>query len=123
MIISTSNIMDSYQIDALNLLTQLHTLKERIKSLEQESRQIQSQLTIARAAGDLDHFKDPDPEKPNTYRFDDNVFVFSPGRVTYDFQDCKDVAELESSLKEAKATSIALGIAKKKAGRPFWAVK
>lgn len=123
MIISTKPIMDSYQADALNLLTELRDLKERIKALEEESRQTQQQLAIARAAGDLEHLKDPDPEKPNTYRHADAVFVFSPGRVSYDFKGCDDVVRAESALKEVKATSIALGLAIQKTGKPFWTVK
>ena len=120
MIISTKT-MSPYEVDALNLLSDLHCLKERIKTLEQESRQVQHELAIARAAGDLDHLKDP--EKPNTYRHADLVFIFSPGRISYDFSDCQDVKNLESDLKQAKDTNIALGIASKKQGKPFWTVK
>lgn len=113
--------MTTYQIDALNLLSQLQQLKDRIKSLEAESKQVQQQLAVAFAAGDLNDYKDPD--QPNTIRHDDSVFVFCPGRITYDFKSCADVLEKERALKEAKEISIALGLATKKQGNAFWSVK
>jgi hypothetical protein len=65
--------MTTYQIDALNLLSQLQQLKSKIKYLESESKQVQQQLAVAFAAGDLNDYKDPD--QPNTIRHDDNVYV------------------------------------------------
>ena len=113
--------MTTYQIDALNLLSQLQQLKDRIKTLETESKQVQQQLAVAFAAGDLNDYKDPD--QPNTIRHDDNVYIYCPGRISYDFTSCADVIEKKRLLEEAKEISIALGIAPKKQGNAFWTVK
>ena len=113
--------MTAYQADALNLLSQLQQLKDRIKVLDAEAKDVQKQLAVAFAAGDLDDYKDPD--QPNTIRHGDSVFVFCPGRISYDFQSCADVLEKERALKEAKEISIALGLAAKKQGNAFWSVK
>lgn len=121
MISPVSPLMTSYEADALNQLSHLQQLKDRIKALESEAKDVQKQLAVAFAAGDLDDFKDPD--QPNTIRHDDSVFVFCPGRITYDFKSCADVLEKERALKEAKEISIALGLATKKQGNAFWSVK
>jgi len=121
MITPVSPLMTAYQADALNLLSQLQQLKDRIKVLDAEAKDVQKQLAVAFAAGDLDDYKDPD--QPNTIRHDDSVFVFCPGRISYDFKSCADVLEKERALKEAKEISIALGLAAKKQGNAFWSVK
>ena len=121
MISPVSPLMTSYEADALNQLSHLQQLKDRIKALESEAKEVQKQLAVAFAAGDLDDHKDPD--QPNTIRHDDSVFVFCPGRISYDFTSCADVLEKERALKEAKEISIALGLATKKQGNAFWSVK
>jgi hypothetical protein len=114
-------VMTQYECNAVSLLSQLRTIKDQIKALESESKQIQKQLAVHVAAGDLDDVKDPDA--PNTFRHDNDVYVFSPGRITYDFSNCADVKAAEDNLKELKSVNIALGIAAKKLGQPFWTLK
>ena len=121
MISPVSPLMTAYQADALNLLSQLQQLKDRIKVLDAEAKDVQKQLAVAFAAGDLDDYKDPD--QPNTIRHDDNVYIYCPGRISYDFTSCADVIEKKRLFEEAKEISIALGIAPKKQGNAFWTVK
>lgn len=113
--------MPNYTANALSLLSQLRDLKDQIKALEAESKLVQQQLAVHAVAGDLDDVQDPDA--PNTFRYDDVVYIYSSGRISYDFTDCEDVKAAEDNLKEVKSTNVALGLAPKKLGKPFWTVK
>jgi hypothetical protein len=113
--------MPNYTANALSLLSQLRGIKDQIKALEAESKLLQQQLAVHAVAGDLDDVQDPD--SPNTFRHDDAVFMYSSGRISYDFTHCEDVKAAEDNLKEIKSTNVALGLAPKKLGKPFWTVK
>ena len=72
------------------------------------------------AAGDMEHLAG---ESDNTYQYDNINYVFSAGRVTYDYSNCEDVIAAQDNLKELQSTAIALGQATQKLGTPFWTVR
>ena len=111
----------AYQNEAIRKLIELRRLKDERKLLDEQIKAVEHELTVFQAAGDLEEIKDGDADR--TYRYEDDVYVFSPGRVTYDFSKCLDVKAAEENLKECKSFNIALGIAAKKLGKPFWTVK
>ena len=111
----------AYSNEAIRKLVELKRLKDQRAELETRIKLIEKDLAVFHAAGDLNDIKDADSER--TYRYEDNVFVFSPGRVTYDFSKCADVKAAEENLKEVKSVNFALGLAAKKLGKPFWTVK
>jgi hypothetical protein len=111
----------AYSSEAIRKLVELKRLKDQRNEIEAHIKLIEKDLAVFHAAGDLDDIKDADSER--TYRYDDNVFVFSPGRITYDFSKCADVKAAEENLKEVKSVNVALGLAPKKLGKPFWTVK
>ena len=110
-----------YTSAAIDSLETLASLKEERKVLESKIKAEEKKLAVHALAGDLDDLKDPDTER--TYRYNETVFIFSPGRITHDFSSCGDVQDAEAVLKDAKAVSIALGFAPQKIGKPFWTVK
>ena len=111
----------AYSNEAIRKLVELKRLKDQRAELETRIKLIEKDLAVFHAAGDLNDIKDADSER--TYRYEDNVFVFSPGLVTYDFSKCADVKAAEENLKEVKSVNVALGLAAKKLGKPFWTVK
>lgn len=111
---------DSYQRTAEQLLDQLAQLKHQQRALEADIKSIQHQLSVHAAAGDIDHLK---TDSDNTYKYNDINFVFSPGRVTYDYSHCPDVVAARDNLKELEDTAKALGTAVQKIGTGFWTVR
>lgn len=111
----------AYFNQAIRKLIDLNRLKTQRNDLERQIKALEKDLAIHHAAGDLREIQDPDNHR--TYRYDDNVYVYSPGRETYDFSKCLDVQAAEENLKELKSVNIALGLAAKKIGKPFWTVK
>jgi hypothetical protein len=112
--------MDNYQRIAEQRLNALAALKYQQRALEVEIKDLQTQLTQHVLAGDLDHLK---TEAENTYNYEEINFVYSPGRVTYDFSDCTDVIAARENTKELEDTAKALGTAVQKVGTPFWTVR
>ena len=102
----------SKSVDVPEVMKKIIEEKE-VEAIEEEPGQ--------RTPGLGQEIKDGDADR--TYRYEDDVYVFSPGRVTYDFSKCLDVKAAEENLKECKSVNIALGIAAKKLGKPFWTVK
>ena len=117
----TMNSMPAYTTAAIDSLETLASLKEERKVLESKIKAEEKKLAVHALAGDLDDLKDPDTER--TYRYNETVFIFSPGRITHDFSSCGDVKDAEAVLKDAKSVSVALGLAPQKIGKPFWTVK
>ena len=112
--------MDNYQRVAEQRLNTLAALKYQQRVLESEIKDLQMQLTQHVLAGDLDHLK---TDADNTYKYEEINFVYSPGRVTYDFSDCADVIAARENAKELEDTAKALGTAVQKVGTPFWTVR
>lgn len=112
--------MDNYQRVAEQRLNTLAALKHQQRVLESEIKDLQAQLTQHVLAGDLDHLK---TDADNTYKYEEINFVYSPGRVTYDFSDCADVIAARENAKELEDTAKALGTAVQKVGTPFWTVR
>ena len=112
--------MDNYQRIAEQRLNALAALKYQQRALEVEIKDLQAQLTQHVLAGDLDHLK---TDAENTYNYEEINFVYSPGRVTYDFSDCADVTAARENTKELEDTAKALGTAVQKVGTPFWTVR
>lgn len=112
--------MDSYQRNAETLLSELARLKYEQRALELRIKDVQAKLVDHVRRGDLEHLAS---ESDNTYKYDDINFVFSNGRVTYDFSDCEDVTAAADNLKELQSTAVALGRAVQKVGTPFWTVR
>ena len=111
---------DSYQRNAEDLLRDLASAKHEQRAIEAQVKEIQKKLTEHVLAGDLDHIK---TESDNTYRYEDINFVYSFGRVTYDFAQCSDVMAARDTLKELEDTAKAMGAAEQKVGTPFWTVR
>lgn len=111
---------DNYQRSAEKQLQVLAELKHQQRVLEADIKLLQDQLTRHVLAGDLDHLK---TDAENTYKFDEINFVYSSGRVTYDFSNIEEIIETESCLKELKSTAIAAGLVEPKVGKPFWTVR
>jgi len=111
---------DSYQRNAEQLLELLAQLKYQQRAVDADIKLIQHKLSTHVAAGDLDHLK---TDADNTYKYDEINFVFSPGRVTYDYSSCDDVIAARDNLKELEDTAKALGTAVQKVGTPFWTVR
>ena len=112
--------MDSYQRNAETLLNELAQLKYEQRAIELRIKDVQAKLTVHVAAGDMEHLAG---ESDNTYKYDDINFVFSNGRVTYDYSACEDVVAADENLKELQSTAVALGRAVQKVGTPFWTVR
>jgi hypothetical protein len=112
--------MDSYQRNAETLLNELAQLKYEQRAIELRIKDVQAKLTVHVAAGDMEHLAG---EFENTYKFDNINYVFSAGRVTYDYSNCEDVMAAQDNLKELQSTAVALGQATQKVGTPFWTVR
>lgn len=112
--------MDNYQRIAEQRLNTLAALKYQQRVLEAEIKDMQAQLTQHVLAGDLDHLK---TDADNTFKYEEINFVYSPGRVTYDFSHCADVIAARENAKELEDTAKALGTAVQKVGTPFWTVR
>jgi hypothetical protein len=110
----------SYQKRAENSLRVLAQLKQQQRALEAEIKDLQAELTQHLLAGDLDHLK---TNADNTYHFEDINFVYSTGRVSYDYSTCPEVTSVAEALKELQSTAVAIGTAKQKVGSPFWTVR
>jgi hypothetical protein len=113
-------MIDNYQRNAEQSLQALAQLKYEQRALEQQIKDLQAKLTQHVLAGDLDHLK---TDAENTYKFDEVNYVYSTGRVTYDFGDCSDVVAARENAKELEDTAKALGTAVQKIGTPFWTVR
>ena len=111
---------DSYQRTAEKSLELLADLKHQQRVLEADIKALQHKLTQHVLAGDLDHLK---TEAENTYKYDEINFVYSSGRITYDFSDIEEIDQTEAVLKELKSTAIAAGLVEPKVGKPFWIVR
>jgi len=111
---------DNYQRTAEKSLALLADLKHQQRVLEADIKLLQEQLSRHVLAGDLDHLK---TEANNTYKYDEINFVYSAGRITYDFSDIEEIDQTESVLKELKSTAIAAGLVEPKVGKPFWTVR
>jgi len=111
---------DSYQRSAEKSLALLADLKHQQRVLDADIKLLQDQLTRHVLAGDLDHLK---TDADNTYKYDEINFVYSSGRITYDFSAIEEIEETESTLKQLKTTAIAAGIVEPKVGKPFWTVR
>jgi len=112
--------MDNYQRIAEQRLHALAQLKYEQRALENQVKDLQTELTQHVLAGDLDHLK---TDAENTFKFEEINFVYSSGRVSYDFSDCQDVMAARENTKELEDTAKALGTAVQKVGTPFWTVR
>jgi chaperonin cofactor prefoldin len=110
----------SYQKRAEISLRVLAQLKQQQRALETEIKDVQAELTQYVLAGDLEHLK---TDASNTYNFEDINFVYSTGRVSYDYSTCPEVTSVAEALKELQSTAVAIGMAKQKVGTPFWTVR
>jgi hypothetical protein len=112
--------MDSYQRNAETLLNELAQLKYEQRAIELRIKDVQAKLTDHVRRGDLEHLAS---KSENTYKYDNINYVFSNGKVTYDFTNCEDVIAADENLKELQSTAVALGRAVQKVGTPFWTVR
>jgi hypothetical protein len=111
---------DNYQRSAENSLRLLARLKREQRALETEIHYLQAELTQHVLAGDLDHLK---TDADNTYKCDDINFIYSKGRVTYNYGNCQEVLDAQETLKSLQSTAVALSRATEKIGAPFWTVR
>ena len=110
-----------YERMAASYFNDLKQLKAQRAILDEQIKEVESCLTRAEAHGDLRVWQDP--ENKNTFRYDGNCYVFSSGRVTYDYSHCEDVIAAEDNLREVKSMAAATGLVKQKQGKPFWSVR
>jgi hypothetical protein len=112
--------MDSYQRNAETLLSELARLKYEQRALELRIKDVQAKLTDHVRRGDMEHLAS---KSENTYKYDNINYVFSNGKVTYDFTNCEDVIAADENLKALETTAIAMGFAVQKIGTPFFTVR
>jgi len=101
-------------------LNELAQLKYEQRAIELRIKDVQAKLTDHVRRGDLDHLAS---KSENSYRHDNINYVFSNGKVTYDFTNCEDVTAADENLKALETTAIAMGFAVQKVGTPFWTVR
>ena len=111
---------DIYHNSAEDLLRELAHLKSKERALQADIKAVQTLLTHHVDNGDLDHLK---TDAPNTFHFEDTNFIYSTGRVTWNYDDCNDVVAARENLKELEETARAVGNAVQKVGTPFWTVR
>ena len=105
----------TYAQTAEQFLQELLELRAQRAALDKDMMAVQQRLNLCMAQGDLNHLKEVGS---NTLKFQDASFTLNPGRVTYDYSNCKDVKEKEAELKELKKTAVP-----KKIGAPYWSVR
>ena len=110
-----------YERMAASYFNDLRLLKAQRRILDNQIKEAENRLSQALAQGDLRVWQDP--ENKNTFRYDDTCYVFSSGRVTYDYSHCEDVIAAEDNLREVKSMAAATGLVKQKQGKPFWSVR
>ncbi len=110
-----------YERMAASYFNDLRLLKAQRKILDNQIKEAENRLSQALAQGDLRVWQDP--ENKNTFRYDGNCYVFSAGRVSYDYSHCEDVIAAEDNLREVKSMAAATGLVKQKQGKPFWSVR
>jgi hypothetical protein len=111
----------NYADKALYLLSELRKQKAQKAIVEQRIRETEKALTIHKIAGDLNDFTQG--EAQNTIKYDGATFIYSPGRVSYDYSNCQDVQELEAQIKERKNLAAEMGLATQKMSKPSWSVR
>ena len=110
-----------YERMAASYFNDLKQLKAQRRVLDQQIKEAENRLSQALAQGDLRVWQDA--ENKNTFRYDGNCYVFSAGRVSYDYSHCEDVIAAEDNLREVKSMAAATGLVKQKQGKPFWSVR
>jgi len=110
-----------YERMAASYFNDLKQLKAQRRILDQQIKEAENRLSQALAQGDLNVWQDP--ENKNTFRYDGNCYVFSAGRVSYDYSHCEDVIAAEDNLREVKSMAAATGLVQQKQGKPFWSVR
>jgi hypothetical protein len=106
---------------ATNLFDDLKQLKIERKRIEAEIKEAENRLSQALAQGDLRLWQDA--ENKNSFYFEDTCYIFSPGRISYDYSHCEDVVAAEENLREVKNMAASTGLVQQKQGRPFWTVR
>ena len=113
--------MIDYSKQAEAFLDQLIDLKTRKAALDKDIKLVESKVSLAFAAGDLNHLK---IEGSNSgIQFDGITAIFNPGRDIYDYSKCLEIQKKESELKTLKKTAQSVGLAPKKTGSPFWTIR
>ena len=110
-----------YERMAASYFNDLRLLKAQRRILDNQIKEAENRLSQALAQGDLRLWQDP--ENKNTFRYDGNCYVFSAGRVSFDYSKCEDVKHFEENLRVAKSVAEATGQAQEKLGKPFWSVR
>ena len=110
-----------YERMAASYFNDLKQLKAQRRILDNQIKEAENRLSQALAQGDLRVWQDA--ENKNTFRYDGNCYVFSAGRVSYDYSHCEDVIAAEDNLREVKSMAAATGLVKQKQGKPFWSVR
>jgi hypothetical protein len=112
---------DIYHNSAEDLLRELSHLKSKERALQADIKAVQTLLTHHVDNGDLDHLK---TDAPNTFHFEDTNFIYSTGRITWNYDDCNDVVAARENLKELEETARSVpGAARLIQGTPFWTVR
>ena len=112
--------MDTYQNTAEDLLRELAQLKSQQRAIEADIKVIQEQLAHHVDNGDLDHLK---TDANSTFRFEETNFVYSAGKVSWNYDGCDDVQIAAENLKELQSVAQSAGLAIRKQGKPFWTVR
>lgn len=112
----------TYTQAAEEFLKELLSLREQKAALDRDIKAVNERLSLCLAQGDLNHLKEE--EASNTLKFQDALFIFNGGTVTWDYSNCSEIKLKEDQLKALKRTVRAVpGMAVKKIGKPFWTVR
>lgn len=106
---------------ALYLLTELRKQKAQLTFVQSRIKELEKNLATHKVDGDLDDFAKS--ENSNAIQHDGVTFIYSPGKITYDFSGCEEIQKLKEELEALKNTYAEAGLAIKKQGKPFWSVK
>ena len=112
----------TYTETAEQFLQELLALREQKAAIDRDIKAVHERLSICLAQGDLNHLKEK--EGSNTLKFQEALFIFNGGTITWDYSSCSEIKLKEDQLKALKKTVQAVtGMAIKKIGKPFWTVR
>jgi hypothetical protein len=119
--VTLQTMRSEYQEKAVIMLMRLKKLKADKKKIEAEISEAEHCLAIHMLAGDLDDLRSESNE--NTVIHNGVSYIYSAGRLNWDFSSCPDILKLEATLKEKKEAAKSVGKAGRTIGKPFWSVK
>tara|TARA_Y100001963_G_scaffold30836_1_gene42339 strand:+ start:1786 stop:2145 length:360 start_codon:yes stop_codon:yes gene_type:complete len=110
-----------YEQSAEDVLLSYLELKKQKVELDKDIKEVEENLSLCFAQGDLNKFKVLDK---SALKYGDTLLTFHEGMTTYDYSACSEIKHKEEQLKALKKTYQAIpNGAVKKVGKPFWTVR